>query len=349
MIFKCLALLHVLLAAEAFVIQSSRPPSTISVSTELYGKVRRGGLGRLAGETGTTPSKVRKTDRTKSTKKVSADGGAAISPALAEWMTQQDQDGSPTTPAVVTNTSENDDDDLDTTVSFQSFDKESRKSPSRRVKQGARKEMDEKRLASIAGATKTLTEALEETNNIDGILAAIRQLISVPSGSLRLLVSGGQKYNYRLAWVGGDDAICHVGTGLHKVPLARLQEVFLTCLGKNRLELLEVIRILGPFPNVKNILQGDCKVDRGEDIAVGMKITYDSMIDGTGKEVLAGGEDNIRRVDLQVYFADEEAIVAVVPPESGFRDDPLEANGSNVLVFIREKELGEKLDALRVS
>jgi hypothetical protein len=95
-------------------------------------------------------------------------------------------------------------------------------------------------------------------------------------------------------------------------------------------------------------LQGDCKVDRGEDVAA-MQITYDSMIDGTGKEVLAGGEDNIRRVGLQVYFADEEAIVAVVPPESGFRDDPLETNGSNVLVFIREKEFDEKLDALRVS
>ena len=89
-------------------------------------------------------------------------------------------------------------------------------------------------------------------------------------------------------------------------------------------------------------------MDRGEDIA-GMKITYDSMVDGTGKEIMAGTADNIRRADLQVYFADEEAIVAVVPPKSGFRDDPLEANGSNVLVFLREKELDEKLDALRVS
>jgi hypothetical protein len=351
MMFKSLALLHFLMAAEAFVVQPSHPPVSACASsgTELYGKVRRGGLGRLAGETGTTPSKVRKTARTKNTKKASTDA-AAISPALAEWMAQQDQDGSPTTPAtVVANTSDDDDDNNDdSTVSFKTFDKDSSKSPSRRVKQGVRKEMEDKRLVSIAAATETLTEALEQTNNLDGILAAIRQLISVPSGNLRMLLAGGQKYNYRLAWVGSDDAICHVGTGLHKVPLARLQEVFLTCMGKNRLELLEVIRILGPFPNVKNILQGDCKVDRGEDIAC-MKITYDSMIDGTGKEVLAGEEGNVRRVGLQVYFADEEAIVAVVPPESGFRDDPLEVNGSNVLVFIREKEMDEKLDALRVS
>ena len=63
--------------------------------------------------------------------------------------------------------------------------------------------------------------------------------------------------------MGSDVAICHVGTGLHKVPLARLQEVFLSCLGRNRLEVLEVIRILGPFPNVKNVLQGAAKVGSG--------------------------------------------------------------------------------------
>jgi hypothetical protein len=68
--------------------------------------------------------------------------------------------------------------------------------------------------------------------------------------------------------VGSEDAISHIGTGLHKVPLARLQEVFLSALGtttskksnknnnnKNRIELSEVIRLLGPFPNVKRTLQ----------------------------------------------------------------------------------------------
>ena len=34
--------------------------------------------------------------------------------------------------------------------------------------------------------------------------------------------------NYSLAWVGSDEAICHLGTGLHKVPLARLQDIFLS-------------------------------------------------------------------------------------------------------------------------
>ena len=80
-----------------------------------------------------------------------------------------------------------------------------------------------------------------------------------------------------------------------------------------------------------------------------MEIVMDSMVDGTGKEILAGTEENIRRVNLQVYFADERAIVAVVPPEDGsLRADPLQDNGSNVLVFIKEDELDEKLNSLRV-
>ena len=70
--------------------------------------------------------------------------------------------------------------------------------------------------------------------------------------------------SYRLAWVGSDAAVCHVGTSLHKVPLARLQEVYLSLGGggsvgvnKNKWELIEVIRILGPFPNVRNTLRGN--------------------------------------------------------------------------------------------
>jgi hypothetical protein len=76
----------------------------------------------------------------------------------------------------------------------------------------------------------------------------------------------------------------------------------------------------------------------------------DSMIDGTGKEITAGTDDNIRRVKLHVHFADPSAILAVVPPESGnVREDPLEDNGSHALLFVREDDLEAKLDMMRVS
>ena len=66
--------------------------------------------------------------------------------------------------------------------------------------------------------------------------------------------------DYTLAWVESDKAIYHVGTGLHKVPLSRLQNIFLI-MGKVGFKMggwrmMEMIRILGRFPNVSDTLLG---------------------------------------------------------------------------------------------
>lgn len=198
---------------------------------------------------------------------------------------------------------------------------------------------------------KKKSQPSNKSPSIDDILSPIRQLLELPTANLKQLTAGAKRQDFRLAWVGSDDAICHVGTGLHKVPLARLQEVFLSFLGRNRIEIQEVIRILGPFPNVKNTLQGASSFGRQEDVFE-WRLTWESMLDGTGKEVLAGKEDNVRQVDLQVYFASPSVVVAVVPPEtddvSVRRADPLEESGKHVLLFVREDNLQTQLEKFRV-
>lgn len=229
------------------------------------------------------------------------------------------------------------------------------KSSSRRIKQGERKELEARQQELIGKAVTKFQSTVEESNNnLDDILEAVQGLLEagrqaqgiISTNPLKTLLSAKGRTNYRLAWVGSDDAICHVGTGLHKVPLARMQEVFWSNLGKNRMEISEIIRILGPFPNVRNILQGtttQVSFDK-------MTVVMDSMVDGTGKEILAGKEDNVRKVSLQICLADEKVLVAVVPQEDGSpRDNPLENKGANVLVFVQEPDLDEKLDSLRVS
>jgi hypothetical protein len=292
----------------------------------------------------------------KAKKTAKADGN--ISPALTEWMaTQKDKPKDETKQDDAT--TPEDDDDAYAVASYETFDSDdseaeptskSKSKNARRVKQSVRQEQDEERAGKIDQAIDVLEEALEEAGNLPGILSAVQGLLTLPSGSLRMLLATQRRHNYRLAWVGSDDAVCHVGTGLHKVPLARLQEVFFNCLGKNRIEVLEVIRILGPFPNVKNTLQGKTTIQKNSESVDVLQVVMDSMVDGTGKEILAGNEENIRRVDLQVHFCDERAIVAVMPPADGsLQDDPLQDNGVNVLVFVREDQLDEKLDSLRVS
>jgi len=322
-----------------------------SLTTELSAKKKkRSVLGEVAASGG-VPTKTPRTlpKRTAAPAKKSA--GVTVSPALAEWAstaTVSSTDGTSTS-------STPEEKEAPAADSFVRFKEEEEttttKKSARRVKQSARKEEEEKRDATVARIIDNLNEVLEKTkNSLDEILNAIRPLLNCESGNLRLLTAGGNKqYNFRLAWVGSDEALCHLGTGLHKVPLARMQEVFLTCQGKGRIELFEIISILGPFPNVRNTLSAESKVGRVADDVTEWELVMDSMIDGTGKEILAGTDDNIRRVKLQVYFADPNAILAVVPPETGVRDDPLEENGVNALLFIREDDMDAKLDMLRVS
>merc|ERR1712157_401428 len=98
---------------------------------------------------------------------------------------------------------------------------------------------------------------------------------------------------------------------------------------KSAVEVYEVIRVIGPFPNVKNTLKGNI-VNINNNIA---NILYTSMIDGTGKEVLAGKEENEKNVPIDVILATENIIVWKVPDDDSKGNN---ANGDDYLIFIRE-------------
>ena len=280
-----------------------------------------------------SPKKLKKNSVTSSGKSTSGD----ISPALAQWAAAGGD-------SVMTNVGG----DKISTVSSAEYVLFEDDKKDRRSKQATRLEEDKRTNDAVQQILGDLESVLEQKGiGVVSILEQIQKLTKLPSTNLRVMVAGKEQYTYRLAWVGSDDSICHIGTGLHKVPLARLQEIFLTCQGKNRIEVFEVISILGPFPNVRNTLQGGSEVS-SSDIST-WTILMDSMIDGTGKEILAGKDENIRKVKLQIYFANPNAIVAIVPPENGgLRENPWENNGANVLLFVREDNINEKLEALRV-
>ena len=217
------------------------------------------------------------------------------------------------------------------------------------------------------------TSQKQRTLDLTAILERLQELVSLPwptEPAKTLLASARSATNprpdYRLLWVGGDTALCHVGTGLHKVPLARLQEVFVSFPGRNRMEWLEVIRVLGPFPNVKNVLQGSTTIAKASSInnndnmalvADQWQVTWDSMLDGTGKELLAGTAENIRQVPLDVYFCSKDVLILAVPVQddatttSNHLSVPERwgTNGSNLLILVKEEELDVKLEKYRVA
>ena len=120
----------------------------------------------------------------------------------------------------------------------------------------------------------------------------------------------------------------------------------MNCLGRNRIEILEVISLIGPFPNVKNQLQGTTEISTD---GQAVQIVMDRMVDGTGKEIKSDSGDNIRRVDLEVAFSDERVILVVMPDSDNKNTQPLDDNGKRVLLFIREDDLDERLEELRVN
>mmetsp|Transcript_1698 Transcript_1698/g.3864 ORF Transcript_1698/g.3864 Transcript_1698/m.3864 type:complete len:425 (-) Transcript_1698:234-1508(-) len=371
--------------------QQQTPPRSCSSSLIVLKarKVKRSGLLNDLAEAGgvvsksTTPRSRRSSSSAATKKKKSGSSKSSssappegIAPGLADWVSKQQQSSDDNSSADIV-VDDNDDDNIVTSTATKEIKKGKKDKRSKNNKKSEQQQVQDSILNErVDSLLDQLDNALEEKGNLGGILSIVGQLFDVtperssssssssPSRLKSLLASkpgrtGGQgarpQYNFRLAWVGSDEALCHIGTGLHKVPLARMQEVFLCCLGRNRIEFLEVISITGPFPNIRNTLQGETKIMKGGGISDGnsnmekLRIDVDSMTDGTGKELLPPGEKS-RIVDLDVYFSDERAIVAVVPPSEDDDDtDPLRMDGQNVLVFVREDEMDDKLDSLRVS
>ena len=355
-------------------------------ATALFGGKRRGRLTNNVSldEDGNvarimTKREKQKLGSSKMKKKNASSSSTTISPLLAEWAKDNDNSSS-------TSSSKESSTPSTTTVStsattFIPFDNDNNNETTNKKKRKANKRAQRAALNAIqTQQIDTLLEQINDmlqTTNLDRVelVSLIKSLVTFGSSSssnnndqvllptLKSIVStrpgkDETSPSYRLAWVGSDNAICHIGTSLHKVPLARLQEVFLT-LGYNRWELYEVIRIIGPFPNVRNTLKGDVKLNKlssssYEREGVRMEISYTSMIDGTGKEILAGKEDNIKYVNLDVWFANEKVIVCTVPSEGkenddGNGEDPFTGDGFNVLFFVGEENLDEQLEKLRAA
>jgi len=382
---KCTTLLSAILfigTTHAFSTNSRIPQIQIKQhsTTALYGKGRRG---KLANNVSLDDDGNVKLISNKQKQKLGSSKGrrsnkkskdSEISPLLAEWAKESDVD--------TISTSSSAESSFDNTAAlsksdiFTSFDDDSnsKKKSKKKSKQGGAL-LTQTQTTQMDELLTQLTDMISTTNcNVQDIVSKISSLVTLGNSfgnndsillpTLKSILATKPKGDenspsYRLAWVGSDESICHIGTSLHKVPLARLQEMYII-LGYNKWELLEVIRILGPFPNVRNTLKGELKVQKLNSIGMGkgssdregvrMEISYNSMVDGTGKEILAGKEDNVKRVELDVWFANEKALVCTVPSDEDEDGDPLSSgDGSNLLLFLKEDDLDESLEKLRAA
>ena len=343
--------------AVAFVPHSSRPSQHASSTSLQMGRaIKRGTLKDITPGTVTKSSNKKKKGKkggsSSSPSSASASSsGVGVSSKLSQWASDAGDGQVASTTVEETAAAER-----------KSKKKGGDKSKDRKERQAERRAEEVERQRLVENTVDDLLDIFDPLDeegqskkqrkvefDMPTVLNKIQLLIDNPNPNtgLKGLTSGQKLRDYRMVWAGSDDAICHLGTGLHNVPLARLEEVFLT-LGKKRIEVKEVIRIIGPFPNVRNTLKGDVTLPKSggtSGAASKMKVEYDSMIDGTGKQILAGSEQNKKALDLDVLFADENAIVCAVPSEEGGVGE----QGSKVLFFAAEDAMNVKLEMLRVA
>lgn len=173
--------------------------------------------------------------------------------------------------------------------------------------------------------------------------------------------------DWQLAWCSSDDALCAVGSGLHKLPLTVMEDLFLslrapaqgkksspTPLGKpfDTVECAEILRVIGPFPNVRNTLAGQWSfpaygywAEADETTGSGLEFTYDTMIDGNGGTIKAPDGSDRRKVNFDVNCVGETGIVFTQKEKatlSSASSTPL------ILVFKRVDDLEEEFKRLRV-
>jgi len=143
--------------------------------------------------------------------------------------------------------------------------------------------------------------------------------------------------------------------------------------GRKRIETIEVIRILGPFPNIRNSLSGQVKVmtdarssqSTAATTTTGrntnrksIRIVYDRMVDGLGKEI-ATAPNKERSFILDILHVSDSAIVCSVPnndqkdeKQKQSREDLNTADigsGSSLLILVAENDLNTQLETLRVA
>jgi len=182
--------------------------------------------------------------------------------------------------------------------------------------------------AKLLGLCSQSTRSLEE---IAEVINELQELSATTKPAQSAKIYG----DWRLAYVSAAAGLDEIGTGLHKLPLTRMEDLFLSFSGSKAAgraaACTEVLRVLGPFPNLRNKLSGDFGISSS---GTGISLKYTQMIDGTGK-MLESGNGMDRKNNLQVIYSGLDGLVMLTKTGCA-------------LVFQRETNLQAALKALRV-
>jgi len=145
--------------------------------------------------------------------------------------------------------------------------------------------------------------------------------------------------DWKLAFVNKADVLDEFGTGLGKLPGTSILDMFVSFDSAGKARLIEVCRVVGPFPNIKNELMGDWTYAEGSvgfdkgATETGLKTTYNAMLDGRNKLTDANTGFRVRSVRADVKYVDRDVLVIYL-------------QGGGEMVWEREEQLTKELGRL---
>ena len=152
------------------------------------------------------------------------------------------------------------------------------------------------------------------------------------------------KGDWKLVFVDSAEAIHQVGSGLGKLPGSSIVDLFATFDNKGGVKIQEVVRVVGPFPNVRNLLSGTWEYKgksagfEGDSVSEPRLLcTYTEMLDGRNKKTTIETGFKQKNLQLDVRYLDSDVLVAFISND-GLQ--PLR------LVFEKELELEKELGRL---
>lgn len=148
-------------------------------------------------------------------------------------------------------------------------------------------------------------------------------------------ITTAMKGDWKLAFVDSAEAIHEVGSGLGKLPGSSILDLFASFDASGAVKVQEVVRVVGPFPNVRNELSGTWEYSEkaagfeGDSVSEPrLRCTYNEMVDGRNKRTTAATGFKVKTVELDVQYVDRDVLVVFVAQ-----------GGSPTLRLVFEKEL----------
>ena len=165
----------------------------------------------------------------------------------------------------------------------------------------------------VFGANLPLPQISAEKRDVEAIASGIRSLCELrPAAGLREGLVG----DWKLLYVNDAETLHSFGTGLGRLPGTSILDAWAAFSADGRITVQEVCRVVGPFPNIRNTLNGAWELRNRAAAGFGaaapaaaaaaaapadgeLRVTYERLTDGRGKVSTADTGFRVREVAPQ--------------------------------------------------